>query len=218
MPPSYFSPLRTAWHRHGFRRESLATLAVAVPVIFGLTRFLESVERRSGAVLTDPVLALFRPVDLTWLTFLIIYAGLISAIALLLRHPRNLMLALQTYCLTAAARMIAMWLLPLDPPEGMIALKDPVVELFGGGNTLTRDLFFSGHTSTLLIVALATPGRAARAAYFVCTAAVGLSVILQHVHYTIDVVAALFFAYGCYRMIVLFHGKITLGSDPAEVP
>ena len=209
----YFSPLRTAWHHSGFRREFAATLAVAALVIFGLTRFLDGVEKRTGVVLPDPLLALFPAVDLTWMTFLIIYAGLIGAIALLLRHPRHFLCALQTYCLTAAVRIVAMWLVPLDPPSGMIALKDPVVEFFGGGNTLTRDLFFSGHTSTLLIIALALPGRRARRMFFSATAAVGLCVILQHVHYTIDVFAAIFFAYGCYRAIAAFHSTRLFPGD-----
>lgn len=169
-------------------------------MIFSLTRFLEFVERRPGATLHDPLLALFPAVDLTWITFLIIYAGVIGAIILLLRDPEQFLRALQTYSLTAAVRMAAMWLMPLDPPAGMIALKDPIVEFFGGGNTLTRDLFFSGHTSTLLIVALVLPGRRARLVFFSATAAVGVCVILQHVHYAVDVLAALFFAYGCTRV------------------
>lgn len=215
---SYFSPIRTAWRHPGFQRESVATLAAAAAVIFGLTRFLGEVERRPGAVLSDPLLVLFPAVDVTWLTFLIIYAGLIGAIVLLLRHPRHLLLALQTYCLTAAVRIIAMWLLPLDPPAGMIPLKDPVVEFFGGGNTLTRDLFFSGHTSTLLIVALTLPGRRARFMFFSATVVVGVCVILQHVHYTIDVFAAFFFAYGCSRVTAAFHGNFIHDDDTGEIP
>ncbi len=36
----------------------------------------------------------------------------------------------------------------------MIILNDPLVEFFGTGQTLTKDLFFSGHTATLLILFL----------------------------------------------------------------
>ena len=120
---------------------------------------------------------------------------------------------MQTYCLTAVIRIVAMWLMPLDPPAGMIALKDPIVEFFGGGNTLTRDLFFSGHTSTLLIIALILPGRRTRAFFASATAAVGACVILQHVHYAIDVLAALFFAYGCYRITGALHSWSVRDSD-----
>jgi membrane-associated phospholipid phosphatase len=213
---SYFSPLRTAWRQPAFRRECAATVAVAAAVILSLTRFLEGVERRPGAVLSDPLLALFPAVDLTWITFLIIYAGLIGAIALLLRHPRHFLWALQTYSLTAVVRIVAMWLMPLDPPAGMIALKDPIVEFFGGGNTLTRDLFFSGHTSTLLIIALTLPGRRARVLFFAATAAVGICVILQHVHYSIDVFAAVFFAYGCHRITGGLRERFVRNEETGE--
>ncbi len=47
--------------------------------------------------MSDPVLALFTPHDVTWLTFLLIYAGLLGAIAILMRDPRRLLLAIHTY-------------------------------------------------------------------------------------------------------------------------
>jgi membrane-associated phospholipid phosphatase len=102
----------------------------------------------------------------------------------------------------ALLRIAAMYLMPLEPPPGIIELRDPFVEFFGGGRTLTRDLFFSGHTSTMFLLFLVMPGRRLRIAYACFTVIVGLCVVLQHVHYTVDVFAAPFFAYGAY-MIVL---------------
>ena len=205
MSEPYFQHLRTAWRPPHLRRQAVATFLAAVVILGGLTRFLDHIERRAGVILHDPVLALFPAIDLTWLTFLVIYAGLIIAIVLLLRAPEKFLLALQSYLVIACARMIAMALLPLDPPPGMIALKDPFVEFFASGTTLTRDLFFSGHTSTLLLVALTVPGRAPRAILVLCTAVVGTCVLLQHVHYAVDVFAAPFFAYGSLRVVALLR-------------
>jgi membrane-associated phospholipid phosphatase len=98
--------------------------------------------------------------------------------------------------------MAAMYLAPLEPPPGIIELRDPFVEFFGGGRTLTRDLFFSGHTSTLFLLFLLIPGKALRAAFASATLLVGLCVVLQHVHYTVDVIAAPFFAYGAFSIVV----------------
>ncbi len=178
------------------------TCAVLIPVLFALTHFLDAVEERHGATLRDPVLVLFPAVNLTWATFLIIYAGLIVGLAVLLRHPRRLLLVFQAYSVMALLRIAAMYLLPLDPPPGIIELRDPFVEFFGGGRTLTRDLFFSGHTSTMFLLFLVMPGRRLRIAYACCTVIVGLCVVLQHVHYTVDVFAAPFFAYGAYMTIL----------------
>lgn len=178
------------------------TLLVLVAVLVGFTRFLAVVEARQGVVFADPLLALFPPIDVTWLTFALIYGALLTAIIYLLRHPSSLLLALQSYTALVLARMGAMWLLPLDPPSDMLPLIDPIVEIAGsGGVTLSRDLFFSGHTSTLFLLALVIPHRLLHILFVCCTLLVGCCVVLQHVHYSIDVFAAPFFAYTCVALV-----------------
>ncbi len=100
-----------------------------------------------------------------------------------------------------ALRIAAMWATPLEAPPGMIPLEDPVVRLFGPGRLLTKDLFFSGHTSTLFLLALTVPGRGWKALFVAATAAVAVGVLVQHVHYAIDVLAAPFFAYASVRLV-----------------
>jgi hypothetical protein len=195
-----FANIRNAWRDPAWRMELAVTAALLVPVLFALTHFLDAVERRPGATLQDPVLALFPAVNLTWLTFLIIYAGIIVGLVVLVQDPRRLLLIFQAYAVMALFRMAAMYLTPLEPPPGIIELRDPFVEFFGGGKTLTRDLFFSGHTSTTFLLFLVIPGRGLRVVYACATLLVGLCVVLQHVHYTVDVVAAPFFAYGAYSI------------------
>ena len=196
-----FVNIRAAWRDPAWRAECAATIAFLVPVLFALTHFLDAIEERHGGTMPDPVLSLFPPVNLTWLTFLVIYAGVIAGLVVLTRHPRRLLLILQGYAVMALLRMAAMYLSPLEPPPGMIELRDPVVEFFGGGKTLTRDLFFSGHTSTMFLLFLVIPGKRLRIAYACSTLLVGLFVVLQHVHYAVDVFAAPFFAYGAYTIV-----------------
>jgi hypothetical protein len=194
--------IRNAWRDPAWRTELAASFALLVPVLFALTHFLDWVERRRGVTLPDPVLALFPAVNLTWVTFLIIYAGIIAGLVVLVQNPRRLLLVLQGYAVMALFRMAAMYLAPLEPPPGIIELRDPFVEFFGGGTTLTRDLFFSGHTSTTFLLFLLIPGKWLRVAYACATLLIGLCVVLQHVHYTVDVVAAPFFAYGAYSIVL----------------
>lgn len=185
----------------GFRGRLLITLALLVGTLVLLGRFLTGIEQRSGVTFTDPVLVALPSADLTWLIFALIYGALILAIVYMVRHPARLLLALQSYILLAIIRMAAMFLLPLDPPAGMIPLVDPLVELFGsGGTTLSRDLFFSGHTSTLFLLALVIPNRKLSAIFLLCTVIVGCAVLVQHVHYSIDVLAAPFFTYACFTV------------------
>ena len=193
-----------AWRDPRFRLRLALSVPALVAVLAFLARFLTFVEARPGAVLPDPVLAFLVPRDLTWLTFGLIYIGLAFGVARLAAEPRALVVALQAYVLMVLFRIAAMWVTPLEAPPGMIPLHDPLVRLFGPGNLLTKDLFFSGYTSTLFLLALAVPGRRSKGLFLFCTAAVGISVLVQHVHYTIDVLAAPFFAYASFMLAVLF--------------
>ena len=193
-----------AWRDPRFRLRIFLTVPALVAALLVLARFLTWNEARPGAVLRDPVLALLPPRDLTGLTFGLIYLGLAFGVARLAREPRALVVALQAYVLMVLFRIAAMAVTPLEPPPGMIPLHDPLVRLFGPGALLTKDLFFSGHTSTLFLLACAVPGRQWKALFLVSTAAVGISVLWQHVHYTIDVLAAPLFAYASFRIAVLF--------------
>jgi membrane-associated phospholipid phosphatase len=187
------------------RIELTVTLLLLGVILTSLANFLNFVETRQGVVLPDPILILFNPIDLTWLIFALIYISIVVALISLLKNPKQLLLTIQVYTLMVAVRIAAMYLLPLEPPSKMIILKDPFVEFFGTGQTLTKDLFFSGHTATLFILFLAAKNKLIKTAFLISTIAVAISVLLQHVHYTIDVFAALFFTYVCYKFVLKYQ-------------
>ena len=197
---------RKSWKSRNFRFRFSITAAGLLMAAYILGAFLDYIETRSGAVIKDPLLGIFQPVDLTWLTFLIIYLSVIVALISLAREPERLMLAMQAYILLASLRMLSMYLLPLDPPPLLIPLTDPFVESLSSG-TLTRDLFFSGHTSTLFLLFLTASGRNLRRFFLLCTIMVAICVLIQHVHYTIDVVAAPFYSYTSYRIVAILAGS-----------
>ena len=216
-PKSLFipnSPVSAAWQEaladRSFRRHLFWTLILLLITLAGLSRFLEFVERRPGITVGDPVLQCIPPVDLTWLTFGLIYLGLVAGVATLGRTPRVLLIALQSYILMVIARVAMMYALPLEAPAGLIPLNDPFVQFFGSGQTPTKDLFFSGHTSTLFLLCLTAQSRPLKALFFTCTITVALAVILQHVHYTVDVLVAPFVSYGALRVVQRLHRRSTL--------
>jgi hypothetical protein len=202
MPNPIVPTWKHEWSDPSFRRQTVITIPFLLIVLFTLARFLDIVEARPGVVLPDPILRFFTPRDVTWLTFGLIYVGIIVGVGYLIRHPRYLLLALQSYMVMVVLRIIAMFLLPLEPPLTMIPLADPFVEYFGTGALLTKDLFFSGHTSTLFILFLSTPDRRVKSIFLICTVTVALCVLLQHVHYSIDVFAAPVFGYAAYRIVL----------------
>ncbi|MEB0249607.1 phosphatase PAP2-related protein, partial [Mucilaginibacter sp. 5B2] len=61
---------------------------------------------------------------------------------------------------------------------------------FYGNTVITRDLFFSGHTSTMVLIFLCLEKRNDKILGFICIVAVMVLLLVQHIHYTIDVVAA----------------------------
>ncbi len=179
--------------------ELLITAALLIVVLFFFLRFTGWVEGRSGVVLSDPVLELLTPVDLSWQIFLIIYGGLLAGLILMWRRPESLLHFLRAYILLVLIRVVAMWVTPLDPPAGMILLVDPLASA-GPGGALTRDLFFSGHTATMILLILVMRRRAERLAFGFTALVLAGMLLLQHVHYTVDILAAIPFAYLAYRL------------------
>jgi len=191
------------------KSEIIFTVILLTLVLFILPKFLNFIELRDGVILPDPILKLYNPVNLTWLTFSLIYISLISAIIYFSTKPELLFTALQSYAVLIIFRMIVMFVTPFNPPADSIILNDPFVQLFGSGEILTKDLFFSGHTATLFLLYLMADKKYLKFTCLIFTITVGLAVLLQHVHYTIDVVAAPFFAYVSFSLVRIFKNKTT---------
>ncbi len=196
------SNLKKQWQKSfgnkQFRIQFVITAIVLGIVLYALSSFLSYVETRPGAVLNDPVLNLFSPVDLTWFVFVILYGALIFAVIYFIKNPVLLLKAMTAYAIMVIFRIIAMYLLPLDPPAKMIALQDPFVEFFGEGVTLTRDLFFSGHTAIMFIFFLIAEKKPIKLFFLIGTIIIAALVLVQHVHYSVDVFVAFFVSYCSY--------------------
>jgi membrane-associated phospholipid phosphatase len=203
------SEIRAIWQIHlsdkSFRIKLSITVLLLSLILFIIARFLDYNEARQGFSFADPFLSHFNPVDLTWLTFILIYGALIVGLVSLLKHPKRMLTALQSYTLVCALRIITIYFLPLNAPFHIIPLTDPFVEFFGGGKTMLRDLFFSGHTATMFLLALTAKNKQLKWIFVLFTILVAVCVLAQHVHYTIDVVAAPVFAYTCYRISRLIN-------------
>jgi membrane-associated phospholipid phosphatase len=171
------------------------SFALMVLMLHLIASFICNIEHRQGFAFDDPLLSLFQPIDLTWLIFSVLYFSVIFVVIQLLSNPRKLILGFLSYSLLLSFRILAMYLLPLDPPKNIILLKDPLIEYFGTDVTLTRDLFFSGHTSLMVLLFLLSEGKVAKILLLCGVVVVGLGVMLQNVHYSVDVLVAIFAGY-----------------------
>lgn len=181
-----------AWRHRAFRRHLVLVLALLLALAAGLPRFFAWVQARPGTILPDPLLALLPARNVSGLTFAVIYLGIGLGVATLLPRPYRLLRALTAYLLLHLLRCATLSLLPLEPPIGLIILRDPLVEqlFYAAPAPITKDLFFSGHTATLLLLALAVPAGWQRRMLLAATVAIGVLVLMQRAHYSYDVLAA----------------------------
>lgn len=186
-----------------FLYEFLISLSLLILIMLIFSNFMQFIEMREGIQFVDPILNKINAYDLTWPIFSLIYGAILLGIITLLYRPHRLVLLFQAYALMVLIRIVMMYLLPLNPPDGMILLSDPFVSLFVTGKTLTRDLFFSGHTATMFLLFLAA-SKNYKKIFFVIALLVAAGVLFQKVHYTIDVIVAPFVSFAAYYCVVRF--------------
>ena len=184
------------------QRIRLTISIVLLPVIvYGFSLFLGWVEQRDGLEIDDPVLSLFQPVDISALIFAVTYLPVIAGIIYAARDPWLLLRTLYAYSILLLLRTITIYCVPLDPPADIIPLRDPVLELTAySGKAIVKDLFFSGHTATHFMFFLLAKHKGVGMFFLMCTFLVGVLVLAQHVHYTVDVLAAPAFAWMAVRL------------------
>ena len=206
----YLAQLKKNWADYSAEHtwtEPIITLILLVATLVFFTHFINAVEARNGVELNDPILKLFKPIDISSLIFGIIYLSIIIGLISLINNPKRLVFALQVYTLIVLVRILTLFLTPFNAPENMIPLVDPVVKNLGTGQMLTKDLFFSGHTATMFFLFLVSVNRKMKMFFLLGFIIIAIALLLQHVHYTIDVIAAPFFTYTSFRIILLFRKK-----------
>ena len=182
---------RSAWAAGGFRATLLSAAAAGVALVLVLPRFFEWVGGRPGIRPADPVLAHWGPMDVSVPTFAVLYGTILLVAVSVAGRPWRLLRGLWAYILLMVMRMAAMALVALEPPGDIIPLADPVtLHFYPGAVPFLKDLFFSGHTATLVLTALLAEKGPVRWLAAAGAAVVGVLVLAQHVHWTVDVLAA----------------------------
>jgi hypothetical protein len=198
--PRLFDNWRSAWRSQDFRRQFLFSFLGLVVVLILHRLFQDYIEQRQGVVYGDPVLSLFQPVNLQWIAYSIIYSGTLLALVELSFHPFALLLLVRAFVVMIFLQMLTLSLLPLDPPRDAIVLADPFIAQSYFHPVITRELFFSWHTAVLTLFALTVQWRDLKILFAVAVVVMSVIQMLQHAHYTIDVVVAPCFAYAAYGL------------------
>jgi len=201
MPsPSLKHNWSVIWNSRYKRYQMIVGTVIIAAIIYSLPFFFAHIQKRKGAVLNDWLLARIPPHDVSVLIFSLIGA---MALLILIRAIKNPSIYI-TYCWTLIfvyiVRFITLSLVALDPPPGMVPLADPLNNAFYRNAAITKDLFFSGHTTTMVLIFLCLQKRTDKIIALITAIAVACLLLVQHIHYTIDVLAAPVVVYPCYRL------------------
>tara|TARA_Y100000991_G_scaffold135268_1_gene101950 strand:+ start:4054 stop:4713 length:660 start_codon:yes stop_codon:yes gene_type:complete len=177
---------------------------------------VESWEHNLG-IFNDPFF-LEDPLDLSIPIFIFTYGTILFFIIYHLKNPTKLMYLMQLAVMVDIFRVISLYFVRLDAPE-MISLNDPILNfLIYEPHPETdlynqHDLFFSGHTANLFIISYLYEKNYLRYFFFLITFCVATFLVLQKVHYSIDVI----FAPIISILILYIHKKIFIYlSSPNE--
>lgn len=183
-----------------FKKRLYIGLFIWVALLFAFPIFFDYIETRNGMVLNDFIINFLPAYDVSVITFLIIWSMFLLFLYRAIYDPKLLLLFLWGFIFLSLSRFLTIYFLPLNPPEQLIALRDPITNIFYGKNHsfITKDLFYSGHTSTQFLMFLCFKKKSDKRLALASTMIVGLLVLIQHVHYSIDVFLAPLFTYVVY--------------------
>ncbi|WP_037351632.1 phosphatase PAP2-related protein [Sediminibacterium salmoneum] len=178
-----------------FRNKLALGILVLVLLVAFLPYYFAFIEARKGIVINDLLLDYIDSVNVSIPTFIIIWSLSLWSLYINLKSPVRLLQMLWAFNVLSLSRILSIYLVPLEPPADLIELIDPITNTIYGARFITKDLFFSGHTATLVTFALCMQKKLHKVIVFSGAIAVGILVLIQHVHYTIDVIAAFIFPF-----------------------
>ena len=189
-----------AWQHKRFRYKTIIALLLVAIILILLPTFFAFIEKREGMVLQDFVLDAIPAIDVSIPTFVVIWSVVLLVFYRIYQNPRLFLVIAYGFILMCILRVLTISLLPLHPPPGLIVLKDPIANIAYGGNGIfiTKDLFYSGHTGNMFLFFLCLEHKWDKIIALTASFLVGILVMVQHIHYSIDVFAAFLFTYFIY--------------------
>jgi len=176
---------------------SLCILLVCVCVFVQFLAFHEIRIETNGWIFNDPIFEILPRVNCSFAIFSLTYGSLILYIILERKKTLFLTKLNLSYALLLIVRMITLTLVPLKIPDSLIYLQDPFLNNLVYPGEIAGDLFFSGHTALIFIFFSISK----RWIFAVLTLVMGVMLMIQRVHYSIDVIAAIPFVFAIVKVI-----------------
>ncbi|MEK7174255.1 MAG: phosphatase PAP2-related protein [Patescibacteria group bacterium] len=218
----FFSRHVGFWTRRRLGSFGLSFALLVLSLLVQMSAGAASARRAlSSSAVHDIILDNIPVVDLS---FVIVQGALIFALGFIatgIIRPRYLIFGMKATALLVLTRAVFINLtnLGIHPNELFLgAMASASYSLYQLVD-FPGNYFFSGHTALPLLAALIVwQERPWRLAFLAASVFFGASVLLAHIHYSIDVFAAPFIAYGVYRVAAkLFPADYALAVEEAAV-
>lgn len=192
-----------AWQESSFKLSFLLAMLTFSVFPWKAATYFQWIQRREGIILNDFILEFIPPKNVSYPIFSIIYCTVIYLIVRLLATPKTFVWFAWAFNLETIFRFVTIYLVALNPPVGIVDLHDPVATLFiyGENMLITKDLFFSGHTATMVFACYFLPLKKEKITAIILTVILVVLLLIQHVHYTIDIIMAPLFTLLAIRII-----------------
>lgn len=184
-----------AWVYVTFKKKFLIVSILFAAVLLYYPYFFSFIQHRHGKALNDPLLNVLPSYDMSVYIFTLIYVTVGVGLFRAMQSPALFLLFLWGCLFFSVSRIITMTLVPLDPPAGLLPLADPILMAFYRHSNVTKDLFYSGHTGSVFLIYLFLRKKREKVFALIATIAVGVLLLIQHIHYTVDVLFAPFIVY-----------------------
>lgn len=145
--------------------------------------------------------------------------AIVGSIVLLLSKPRYLLFTLKTVAIFVATRAVFVSLTHLGIYPGQINPDNGFFDRIYTGLGLEAGFFFSSHTGLPFLMSLIFWNeRFWRYVFLTISVVFAISVLLAHVHYSIDVFAAPYITYTVFKMSQYFFKQDYKEMNPAYDP
>lgn len=175
----------------------LSILFLAIAIIFTILSG-DYVDETKTVSVPDIILNNIPVLNLSfifvWGIVLVIFIFLVYP---LLYEPRKFHYAIGMLSLFLCIRSVFLILTHLGEPMGAINPSAPGILQFV---TYSNDLFFSGHAGIPFLGYLIFGSRKIKYFMLIASIILSITVLLMHIHYSIDVASAYFITYGIYRI------------------
>ncbi len=190
----------TLWKQLFSQKKTWLGLILLLIVLLILPIFFNYIENRKGFILNDIILEKIPAYEVSIPIFLLIWGATIFMLVRVIQLPQLFPLLLWTYVLLLITRVITLYFVPLNPPLHLIPLQDPLIKIFYGNKNIVNDLFYSGHTATLFMFYLCLKTKHDKRLVLLLTIFVAILLLVQHIHYSIDILFAPAFSILCYTL------------------